>query len=130
MVKDVQGLPASTYAEADKARLSLDIAALHEEHGEYLKPIRNLTGALETPKNKTLVAAMLYRLVRLSIFTENFHQANAFLEPLRGVDSFTRDGYGLFIDFAAFLMALRTPERFGEAFGLLDKVLVFDKADL
>ena len=48
-----------------------------------------MTGALETLKNKTLVAAMLYRLVRLSIFTENFHRANASLERLRGVNWFT-----------------------------------------
>ena len=88
-VKDVQGLLASTYAEADKARLSLDIAALHEEHGEYLKAIRNPTGALETLKNKTLVGEMLYRLVLLSIFMKNFHQANASLERLRGVNWFT-----------------------------------------
>ena len=126
-VKDVQGLLASTYAEADKARLSLDIAALHEEDGEYLKPIRNLTDALETLKNRTLVAEMLYPLVPLSTFMKNFHQANASLERLRGVDSFTGNTYGLFIDFAAFLMALRTPEQFKEAFGLLDKSLSLTK---
>ena len=43
-----------------------------------------------------------------------------------GANSFTGNAYWLFIDFAAFLMALRTPERFVEAFRLLDKVLVFD----
>ena len=41
----------------------------------------------------------------------------------------TGNAYGRFIDFAAFLIALRTPERFREAFGLLDKVLVFDDVD-
>ena len=43
-----------------------------------------------------------------------------------GANSFTGNAYWPFIDFAAFLMALRTPERFVEAFRLLDKVLVFD----
>ena len=65
-VKEVRGLLASTYAEDDKARLSVDLVGAHEEHGVNLKAIWNMTGALETHKNKTLVAAMLYRLVRLS----------------------------------------------------------------
>ena len=128
-VKEVEGRLAATYAEDDKAQLSLELAGLHEEHGEYLKAIRNLTGVLETLKNKTLLAEILYRLVRLSIFTDNFHQANTYLERLRSVDSFTGNAYARFIDFAAFLMALRTPDRFGDAFALLDKVLVFDEAD-
>ena len=88
-IKEVEGLLASRYVEDDKALLSLNLAGLHEEHGEYLKAIRNLTDALETLKNRTLVAEMLYPLVLLSTFMKNFHPANASLERLRGVDWFT-----------------------------------------
>ena len=37
--KEVEGLLASMHAEDDKARLSLELAGLHEQHGEYPKAI-------------------------------------------------------------------------------------------
>ena len=52
-----------------------------------------------------------------------------YLERLPGVDSFTGNAYGRFIDSAAFLVEQRTREQFGDAFGMLDHVLVFDEAD-
>ena len=36
-IKEVEALLASTYAEDDKALLLLNLAGLHEQHGEYLK---------------------------------------------------------------------------------------------
>ena len=66
-IKEVEALLASTYAVDDKALLLLTLPRLHEEHREYPYALLNLTDALYTLKNKTLIPAMLYCLVPLSI---------------------------------------------------------------
>ncbi|EMD45074.1 COP9 signalosome complex subunit 1, putative [Entamoeba histolytica HM-3:IMSS] len=128
-VKALETEIQSTYGDEERAKLLYKLSDIHEEHGEYSKAIKNVLQAVESLKNKMMCAEGYYRLVRLNIFNENFHQATNFLNKLQSLDAFTGNLYTKFINIISFLLAIRNTETFITAFELLDKVTTFDEKD-
>nr|BAN40464.1 COP9 signalosome complex subunit 1B, putative [Entamoeba invadens] len=128
-VKELEGRISAVYVDDEKAELLFELSDIHESHGEYAKAVKNCLGAIENIKNSTLLAKGYYRLIRLNIFLENFHQANTFLEKLKSLNDSVKAFYTAFINFMSFFMAIRSTENFVNAFNLLDSVTTFEEKD-
>ena len=69
----------------EKAKILYEQSERYEHYGEYQKAIKCCTDALEDLKNRELIAEGCYKLVRLNIFMDNFHQATNYLDQLKNL---------------------------------------------
>ena len=109
----------------ERAKILYEQAERYEYYGEYQKAIKCCTDALEDLKNKELIAEACYRLVRLNVFLDQFHQGINYLDQLKNLIIYTGEKYKRFICVMDFLYALRNPDTFSNAFEMIDRVLIF-----
>ena len=109
----------------EKAKILYEQSERYEHYGEYQKAIKCCTDALEDLKNRELIAEGCYKLVRLNIFMDNFHQATNYLDQLKNLLIYTGEKYKRFVKFIDFLYLLRNPDTFATAFHMIDDVIIF-----
>lgn len=109
----------------EKARILYEQSDRYEYYGEYNKAIKCCTDALEELKNRELISEGCYKLVRLNIFMDNFHQASNYLDQLKNLLVYTGEKYTKFVKFIDFLYALRNPDTFGTAFTMIKDIIIF-----
>ena len=113
----------------EKARILFEQSERYEFYGEYQKAIKCCTDALEDLKNRELIAEACYKLVRLNIFLDNFHQATNYLDQLKNLLIYTGEKYKKFVKFIDFLYLLRNPDTFAVAFNSINDVIIFGEKD-
>ena len=108
----------------EKAKMLYKLSDFSEKYGEYQRAIKYCNEAIENLKNKILICEGCFRLIKLNIFQDNFHQASLSLEKLKLND--LKNDYIKFITFIEFLFAIRSPDTFRVAFNLFEKIITFD----